>query len=570
MKYVTLILFLLSFNVQFAQYQRNTWYFSSTTKGLQFDLTTNIPSVVNGHTPFSSLHGCGVATNPSTGNVMFYTDGVNVYDSDNLQMPNGTGLLSGTSCAQKGRIVMAPGACDKYYIFCNTADDPTSGSVYYSIVDMSLTGNGTSTFPKGDVETASKNLLIANSSTEALTIIPNPNGNYWLLIPLNTSDAIRIYSITSSGIFYISTFNTGTTIAGSFAIKYSKEAGKIAYISVVENQPALLLDFNSNTGILSGVVSIAGTPLGTNTSHYYGFHDVEFSPDGTKLYLSKYRLSSPAGAGRIYQYDLNNLSLPIVPIYSIPSTDVSKSCTGLQTGPDGKLYFIYINLTYSDDRLIGSINSPNISGTGCNVNPAALDLGISQSNNSRFPEFIDYFIAPVTASNSNVTIVSSCQTGYGTINIFNPLNPNSISVINTIHGNATLISGDSIHYISDPEFIGMDTISYQVCDTGCFSKCDTGYIFVSVQPCGTGISDNSIENGTFLFPNPNNGSFTINCNKTNDMNLELYNAIGEQIYQEKLHCNVNLINLETLSEGIYLIIIGNKEIKKSHSLIIQH
>jgi hypothetical protein len=570
MKYITLLFFVFSFNFQFAQLQTNTWYFSPTSKGIQFDFTTNIPSVVNGHTPLSSMHGCGVAANPSTGSVMFYTDGVSVYDSDNFQMPNGAGLFSGTSCAQKGKIVLIPGSCDRYYIFCNTADDPSSGSVYYSIVNMTLTGNGTSAFPKGDVEAANKNTFLANSTTEALTVIPNPNGNYWLLIPMNASDAIRIYSITSSGISYVSTFNTGTTIAGSFAIKYSKEVGKVAYISVIENQPSLLMDFNAITGIFSGVTSIPGTPAGSNSSHYYGFHDIEFSQDGTKLYLSKYRMSSPAGAGRIYQYDLNFPSAPIIPVYAIPSTDVAKSCTGLQTGPDGKIYFIYLNLTYNDDRLIGTINSPNIAGTACNINPTALDLGVSQANNSRFPEFIDYSITPVSATNSNATLIVSCQTNNGTINILNPSTPYSISIINAIHGNATLAKSDSIHYISDPGFIGMDTISYQVCSSGCFSKCDTGHVFVSVQACGTSILNYSIERSIMIYPNPSQGNFTINCYEKNDSKFELYNSIGERIYQQKLHANANLINFEMLSDGIYLIIISNNEFKKSQPLVIQH
>ena len=96
--------------------ENNVWYFSPTNSGILFNFGTNIPSVVTGHSPLTSLHGCGIATNPSTGAVMFYTDAVKVFDATNMQMPNGTGLSGGVSCAEKGNIVQIPGSCNRYYL----------------------------------------------------------------------------------------------------------------------------------------------------------------------------------------------------------------------------------------------------------------------------------------------------------------------------------------------------------------------------------------------------------------------------------------------------------------------
>src|SRR5437016_6195587 len=104
------LLFITSF--AFGQLQNNTWYFSPTNKGIQFNFGTNVPSVITGHAPLMSIHGCGVAENPITGAVLFYTDGAKVYDANDLQMPNGIGLNGGVSCAEKGEIVQIPGSCD--------------------------------------------------------------------------------------------------------------------------------------------------------------------------------------------------------------------------------------------------------------------------------------------------------------------------------------------------------------------------------------------------------------------------------------------------------------------------
>ncbi len=395
-KFLLLLVFITNF--AFAQLQNNTWYFSPTTKGILFDINTNIPVVATCHAPLTSVHGCGVAANPSSGTVLFYTDGEFVFDAGNFQMPNGSGLFSGSSCTEKAQIVQVPNTCDSFYVFSNNADSPTMGSIHYSIVNMSLPGNGTMGQPKGDVEPISKNTSVMDSSTECFTIVPNIIGhNYWLITPVNGTSNINVYSITAFGVTYANSFNTGIIFNSSMSIKYSKLASKVAYASVVENDPALLIDFNDATGVLSNATIIGNTPIGTCTNIYNGWHDVEFSPDGTKIYLSKYRMYSPASAGRIYQYDLSIPGSPLTMVFNNASTDVSKTNTGLQAGPDGKIYFIYYNTTTNDERLIGCINNPNLAGNLCNVNPAALDLGVSQGNNGRFsrPAFFNKDIFPI-------------------------------------------------------------------------------------------------------------------------------------------------------------------------------
>ncbi len=386
----------------FAQLQNNTWYFSPTNKGIQFDFNTNVPTVITAHTPLTSLHGCGVAADPASGAIKIYTDGQFVYDAGNFQMPNGGALNGGVSCAEKGMIVQVPNSCDSFYVFSNNADSPNQGSIYYSIVNTSLPGNGSIGQPKGDVEIASLNTLVMDSSTESYAIAPHfGGGNYWLIVPVNNSANINVYSITRTGITFSSTFNTGTVFNSSMSIKYSKLAGKVAYTSVIENDPAIIMDFNSSSGTLSNATIITGTPVGSCLNLYNGWHDLEFSPDGTKLYLSKYRMYSPASAGRIYQYDLNFPSSPLTVVFNNPSTDIYKVVTGMQTGPDGKIYFIYYNTTTNDDRLIGCINSPNLAGILCNVSAAALDLGIAQNGNSRFskPAFFNRDIFPIITIN---------------------------------------------------------------------------------------------------------------------------------------------------------------------------
>ncbi|MEI6488821.1 MAG: T9SS type A sorting domain-containing protein [Bacteroidota bacterium] len=567
MKIRLLLTFSFFSTLIYAQLQNNTWYFSPTNKGIQFNPITNIPSVISGHASLTSLHGCGIASNPVTGNVMFYTDAVNVYDNGNVQMPNGTGLSGGVSCASKGDIVQVPGYCNRYYVFSNDADSPYSGSIRYSIVNMNLSGNGTVSSPKGDVESISKNTLVTTNSTEAYTIVRKPSGNsYWLIVPMNNSDSIKIFSITSGGINYSNTFHTGTVFNSSFSIKYSENAGKVAYISVVENDPALLINFNSNSGTFSTVSTVTGTPVGTCTNIYNGWHDLEFSPDGSKLYLSKYRMYTPVSAGRIYQYNLNTPSIPLSVVFNNPSTDNQKVITGMQRGPDGKIYFLYFNTNTNDDRIIGAINKPDSVGIACSVNPLALNLTTGQSFNSRFSKCALFNNEPShpIVINDNASATLLCKDSVVTINIdilnndsnSNPLMTNYVSILTfASNGTTQLQPNNTIQYTSNVNFIGKDTISYVLCDNNCFSSCDTGFVFIQVNRCiHEGVDEVSIDHNFEYYPNPANDELNLNFSASvGTVKFEIIDILGKQVFVKELYMLNNKIDLTSLSNGVYTI-----------------
>src|SRR5215217_3779517 len=69
------------------------------------------------------------------GNLLFYTDGISVWNKNHNVMPNGSGLLGDASSTQSALVVPKPGSDSIYYIFT------TSGYwSHYSEVDMSLDG----------------------------------------------------------------------------------------------------------------------------------------------------------------------------------------------------------------------------------------------------------------------------------------------------------------------------------------------------------------------------------------------------------------------------------------------
>lgn len=85
------------------------------------------------------------------------------------------------------------------------------------------------------------------------------------------------------------------------------------------------------------------------------------------------------------------------------------------------------------------------------------------------------------------------------------------------------------------------------------------------------VEDTSIS-GISLYPNPNNGYFTLNYNLGEGDNgfAEIYNSIGQKVYQRELSHNNGIENFElSLSAGCYLIqIVSGEVVLRNEKLII--
>jgi gliding motility-associated-like protein len=477
-----------------AQLQNHTWLSGTSNLGIHFDNITNVPSVFTGKYSQTGVCGAVVAANPINGNVLFYSDGITAVDKNNQVMPNGSGLLADYATNQSSAICPVPGSCGKYYLFTNSGEatsNPNNGNIQYSIIDMSLPGNGSVVTPLGDVVSGKKNIYVQNNTTEAIAIIPQADYKaYFLLIPQANSDLIKIFKIDNSGVNFYSNFNTGITFTYTGSVKYNLTNKKIVILSYIEDFPILLCDFNDATGVISNVSQMPGTPLGNDASVFYGIHSAEWSPDNSKLYFSKYRFPSPPSGGKIYQYDLNNpLNAPVV-VYTVSATDVSSVSKGLKLGPDNKIYFLYNTTTFTDNRIIGVINNPDNAGLSCNPNANGFNFGINGGNTSFFPEFLQLKINAPVALNDFPSCINLNTTTK--INVLaNDSDPDGdsllVSVLSVKHGTAQVLSNKQIKYTPASGFSGNDTVQYIITDSTCFPLSDTAFAVVCVNnltiPC---------------------------------------------------------------------------------------
>src|SRR5256885_14257908 len=109
-----LIIFSLFTENSFAQKEANIWYFGNYG-GVDFN--SGSPVVLT-NSAMSAFEGCTSIANHN-GQLLFYTDGMSVWNKNHQIMYNGMGLDGNSSSTQSGVIVPQPGAGNGniYYIF---------------------------------------------------------------------------------------------------------------------------------------------------------------------------------------------------------------------------------------------------------------------------------------------------------------------------------------------------------------------------------------------------------------------------------------------------------------------
>jgi gliding motility-associated-like protein len=346
-----LVLILFSGNL-FCQGESNKWYFGFNTA---IDFNSGFPIVING-SAMNQLEGCASIAD-AAGNLLFYTNGVKVWDKNNVQMPNGFSLLGGASSTQSALVLPKPGSSTLYYLF--TAAQEANGGIAYSMIDMTLNGGN------GDIVSGTKNTVLLDSACEKLTAIKQCNGEMWVIVHKWNSNAYYSFLLTSSGISAPVISNIGVVCKpangnnhqASGYLKASSDGKKLA-AAISYKDTVQLFDFNNATGIISNPISIS---YGASEQPY----GIAFSPDNQRLYVS-----ISATISTIYQYDISsNSESAIVSSQYVVTAASAYYYYSIQIAPDNKLYIS----TFSS--YLDVINNPNASGAGCSFVDSAVFLG---------------------------------------------------------------------------------------------------------------------------------------------------------------------------------------------------
>ncbi|MCF6353205.1 MAG: gliding motility-associated C-terminal domain-containing protein [Cyclobacteriaceae bacterium] len=376
-------------SISYAQdFSTQHWYFGNNDVAVEFTRPNGVPFLVTDYkVPPFNINGKGNATanRPETGDLLFYTDGFEVFDvtygfMDGITLANK--LNADVNKNQSVAIATAPQASanNLYYIFTNTP----AGDIHYSEVDMTANGNAVLLQPPlGSV--ISRNNVIANSTanaSDAMLVINDDSNGYWLITldqGSNDYKALHINNSTpASWAEIISTPAGGEAIdAAHFA--FDPNNNKLAVAPKNSNVNIQLFDFDP----VSGNITYDRDLLNTGNADFASeaIFDVAFSNNGSKLYYSRY--GNQVGlVGNLMQVDLN------APVTNAPNTELAApvfGSYGLQKGPDGNLYHLY-QATNGGPFLVGSLTNIDTVASVTTYTPA-IESG-QDFNSYQFPAFL--------------------------------------------------------------------------------------------------------------------------------------------------------------------------------------
>lgn len=329
-------------------YQR--WYFGFNVGA---DFTQSPPKRDYG--ALLTSEGCASICDPNSGALLFYTNGVTVWNRNHTVMRNGTGLFGHRSSTQSAVIVPKPGDPNIFYVFTAYAGQfeplPPGGGrqLSYSVVDMGREG--------GLGEVMQKNVLLMQPTTEKLVAVQHCNGtDFWVIGHELGSSRFFAWLVTASGVLatpVITTIgvshNSDPSTTASIGYLKASPNGKLLFSIVQQEGAGELYKFDNEQGIV-------GPQIATIPAHY----GASFSPNSTLLFVG---YPTPGPQINRYLLELNGELLDGTSILgtkrtivAFPATLPPRSFRALQIGPDRDIYV-------GVDKHVGVIESPDLGGT---------------------------------------------------------------------------------------------------------------------------------------------------------------------------------------------------------------
>jgi gliding motility-associated-like protein len=388
MKNLVFILFLINACTLYSQAEANHWFFGQNA-GVNF----NNGNIVSLFSSLNTIEGCS-SYSDSSGNLLFYSDGIQVWNRNHILMPNGTDLKGNPSSTQSAIIVPNPSNSTKYFIFTvgNNINGIGGSGLNCYVIDMTLDGG------LGDVSGGPINLSDGRDEqwTEKVTSVKTADcDSYWVISLV--ADTYYAYKVDANG---LDTTNPVRSKVDYFSkdvrgyLKLSPDGKKLASATYNTSGTGLgegklhLYSFNASTGIVSNDAEVLISNTALNGEPY----GVEFSPNSSKLYVSTFDISLNY---KLYQFDLlkTNITNSQIEIHSQIGFRGA-----LQLAPNGKIYATIPENYETGTKYLDVINNPDLEGLACDFKTDAIDL-INGRAMQGLPPFIASFLTDVGIAN---------------------------------------------------------------------------------------------------------------------------------------------------------------------------
>ncbi len=230
------------------------------------------------------------------GDLLFFTDGVSIFDRNYTLMQNGAGLNGSTEALQNAIILPDPNSPNRYYVFTIKNQYYDSTGLFFHIVDFNSSTNG---------EVVSKNNILQcpKSVSNRMTWVNDGSDSnaYWIITHSHYEDFYYAFRFSSSGFSGPIISKTGhycilnNNIVGT--IKPNKQGTLLAttFFNLYFDDYLELATFNNITGEIAVLTSVQKEDV------IYS----EFSPTSNYLFCVK---QGQAPGEKINRYNISSSS----------------------------------------------------------------------------------------------------------------------------------------------------------------------------------------------------------------------------------------------------------------------
>lgn len=355
------------------QGENNRWYFG---EGAGLDFSSGSPVL----TDDGRVQGRGsTVVSDENGELLFYTDGANVWDRRHQLMPSGSDLTAAEDWPQSVAVIPVIHSPGQYCIF-TISSVSTGGVLRYTVVDLNRNGG------YGAVAPEQKNIVLDRGFYPVLLTYEMDCGVRLITYEISTANStvFHVFPIDFNGIgpakkssYWI--INRGTEGLEKLLMAISPDGARLALSGTYRYTPDgsnekrindFLFLFNFYPA--DGRIRI---PRRLDGEAFHESFGLAFSPNSRLLYTTEAGEEEPRA---LYQYDLSSNEEASMTGSRQQIGVVAADCPGclahIARGPDDRLY-----VARPGTAALGVIRQPNIPGAGCDYQEEGLSLGGARS-----------------------------------------------------------------------------------------------------------------------------------------------------------------------------------------------
>lgn len=456
--------------------------------------------------------------------------------------------------------------------------------------DDVITGSGSTLNITNNNENAYVVFVTANTTNNTVVDGFNITGGYANSAVYYSYDGLTFYgangggilNLNSSAIYNNMTINACSSIAGGGGMYNSSS-------SIELNNTT----FSNNLSSFGGGINNTNSPITISNSKFIGNRVTESNSKGAGIYnvnssisVSNSVFASNAGTafnskgGGMFNDGASNAILNNVVFNSNSSIGMGGGLYNENSSPEITNVVFYNNTTNNYGGGIGNKNSsPTLTNVTFSNNNATFGGGISNETSS--PTLLNTLFYGNSA-NDIYLLSSTVNTTYSAFENYNyngatgcitlTSNPFNNDVDPDGADNIWMTTDDGLALATGSVCLAAGTAAGGAPTTDITGATRPGTPSIGAYDSNTTVNINELNAklDVTIYPNPNNGRFTIKLNnQLNDSyTSKIYNQLGKLVFKTELNNNINEINMDHLDKGIYTIHIENESEKIVYQVVI--